>query len=448
NDPEAAMASITLTALPEAAAMEECSLRVHYAYQGQVIGRAFRDIRVLPARQPVALPSHAAVPGVAAETPATATSAGRISTALVEAPVDITLVIDEARPGSEMFWCYVLTPFDHLNQARTPRQRRLGDGRSAADFADLLMRTVEQQQKTAGVAESLTGLGDLIAGLLGDEIWQTVAAVARHVRDGLNREPTLLVFSTEYHIPWELARFQLDPDRPPFLGAQVAMGRRFEPDSGDPDGPPMASAIDVTEMAVVWSDYTGDRQNDLLQAREEAHMLERMGAASVPATGDGVARVLGGGTPMDLLHFACHGRVRRTLGTAELSLEGGGLTLDSLRIRAARPVFEAERPFVFLNACQVGQAVDVLSANLGVAATFLEVGSRACVAPLWSIDDGEARDAVALFYQQTLAEGVPVGVALRKVRNRFRQGEQYRPTYLSYVYYGHPNLVLRKLERQ
>ena len=53
-------------------------------------------------------------------------------------------------------------------------------------------------------------------------------------------------------------------------------------------------------------------------------------------------------------------------------------------------------PFVFLNACQVGSAGEMLGSYNGIAEAFLQAGATAVVAPLWNVDDTIAQKIALL----------------------------------------------------
>jgi hypothetical protein len=70
----------------------------------------------------------------------------------------------------------------------------------------------------------LEGIAGQIAGKLPVKFWDVLQGVAAKVKD---RPITLQLNSAEPYVPWELAwvKAVIDPERPSFLGAQVAMGR-------------------------------------------------------------------------------------------------------------------------------------------------------------------------------------------------------------------------------
>lgn len=441
SNPGAHVAEIYLRATPEAAALGRCSLRVHFAYRGQYCGVGWRNLTVLATEAGAGQP--------AADDWAKRSGGGM--TAGTESPVDITLVIDPAQGDStsDRFTCTVLSPYaEELGLPADSFPVRLQDGRNGPAFAAQLANQVQQRLGTPMVKSTLRGMGDLIAKHLPVQVWEAVRQVALHVRAQCGRDATLLIHSREYHIPWELASFSVDPQRPPFLGAQLVMGRWWHGEE-DRAPEPLPAAVPVSALNVIFSAYDNSPgKRRLPHATAEAEFLAKtFQAERVGARLEEVVPLLEGERPAQVLHFACHGATYPTNpGSAELILERPP-NLSPVDIRGYRDSFERDRPFVFLNACQVGQAVDLLTANMGFAGAFVESGSTACVAPLWNIVDETARSFVEEFYRRTLAEGAPVGAALRELRARFAEAGGSTapdPTWLAYVYYGHPGLVLKR----
>ncbi len=101
---------------------------------------------------------------------------------------------------------------------------------------------------------------------------------------------------------------------------------------------------------------------------------------------------------------------------------------------------------MFLNACEVGQAQEVLAKYGGLAGAFLNEGCRGFIAPLWSIDDNIAREIALEFYKRTLDENVEVSQVMREMRSKFDFNADIPiSTYLAYTFYGHPKLILSKV---
>jgi CHAT domain-containing protein len=114
----------------------------------------------------------------------------------------------------------------------------------------------------------------------------------------------------------------------------------------------------------------------------------------------------------------------------------------------------ADPPFVFLNACQVGSAKEVLGDYGGMAWSFLAAGAAGVVAPLWNVNDHVASWVAKRFYEDVYGiEPIPIAEALRRVRAHYTRdavidGEPglerwvIHPTLIAYQLFGHPGLQL------
>ena len=259
---------------------------------------------------------------------------------------------------------------------------------------------------------------------------------------------TLLLASSEHHIPWELAHLEepFDPERPAFLGAQVVMGRWLLSKRTNPPWP--IQQLEVKEMAVFVGDYAAETgQRPLPHALNEGAALEKKYQARRWSVNlDHVKRLLDGklGVPgkpggVQAIHFACHGEAEPTV----IYLQEG---------EALRPViFESldwtrkDRPFLFLNACQVGHNGDLLGECGGFAGSSLRAGFSGFVAPFWSVKDDVAEALALKFYERMLgAVDQPpptVGEVLRELRALYRpEDELPQATYMAYLFWGHPLL--------
>jgi CHAT domain-containing protein len=156
----------------------------------------------------------------------------------------------------------------------------------------------------------------------------------------------------------------------------------------------------------------------------------------------------------DVLHFALHGQFDLK------GLQEGLVLIDRQADEStpAKPTFLRSddiasctfrrSPFVFLNACQVGAAKEMLGDYAGMVDAFLFAGASAVVAPLWSIDDGDARALAVNFYKEAWKGESPAEL-LRRQRDCFTEraakesgGKCASSTLLAYQFFGHPKYVL------
>ncbi|HEV7590003.1 MAG TPA: CHAT domain-containing protein, partial [Longimicrobium sp.] len=285
-------------------------------------------------------------------------------------------------------------------------------------------------------------------------VWDALRAVCDRVRSAdPGRLPTVLLLSAEPHVPWELAYLDppLDPARPPFLGAQVAVSRWILAPHGIPLPPP--GAVAVRRMAVVAGNYaSGSELRPLpLAIAEAAELVREYGATALEATPSDMRRLLDGAVPgaagpagVQAIHFACHGAVDGDDPKyAGIYLDDES-TLSPVVFRSAR-VAKSDTPFLFLNACQVGNAGELLGEYAGFAGEALRGGFSGFLAPLWSVSDDTARDFALEFYRKAFA-ATPVADILCELRGRYRMNGTGIPrsTYLAYVFYGNPNLLLTR----
>jgi hypothetical protein len=102
-------------------------------------------------------------------------------------------------------------------------------------------------------------------------------------------------------------------------------------------------------------------------------------------------------------------------------------------------------PFIFFNACDVGQAHHVANFVDGWAPAVLESGASGYIGGLWPLADRGAADFGTQFYQQFVEElkevnSVTMADVLRHIREQFYENGD--PTFLAYVYYGDPDFRL------
>ena len=111
---------------------------------------------------------------------------------------------------------------------------------------------------------------------------------------------------------------------------------------------------------------------------------------------------------------------------------------------AASQLFQAflRRPLVFLS-CYDGSQVGVLPAHEMelLAGNLLTAGAGAVVVMRWPINMQRAREFAALFYQE-LADGTPLGEAMRRARSTMAQRRPDEISWISYVLYGDPTISL------
>ena len=327
----------------------------------------------------------------------------------------------------------------------------LGD--DAATFAKLFIDDVRSWSGDPIVDNLLQGNGDTIAKKLPPAFWAMLRAVADRVP---GRPLTLQLNSAEQNVPWELALVDppLDATRPPYLGAQVVMGRWLV---GDTVAAPPKSAVTVRAMAVFAGMYSASSGlRALPKALEEAQALSAS-YATLPALAfectspnlkslleasltSGLQHVGG----VEAVHFAGHGEADPTHPGSSALYLSAGKPLQSMFFQRS-VLGRAHAPFIFLNACMVGSAGEMLGDCAGFPGRCIAGGFSGVVAPLWSVNDDVAKAFALEFYQRTLVAGggQPVAAVLRDLR-AYYDAQQPTPTYLAYVFYGNPHLTLTR----
>src|SRR5258706_1219479 len=92
----------------------------------------------------------------------------------------------------------------------------------------------------------------------------------------------------------------------------------------------------------------------------------------------------------------------------------------------------------------------VLATGGGSRDTCMKGGLGAFMGALWEVDDQLAHDIALDFWKRALpadgSVGEPVGEILRDMRAKYAVKRNNVPvsTYLAYVYYGHPQLRMRR----
>jgi hypothetical protein len=428
---------VTLRALPTGKPIRARELKALYVIEGQAMGEAIRPVAVVdsPARL-------AAVEPTAPKGPAT------LSTPRGDTPPDITIRIEHRDDEVEgtFLWQMLVRPGLDVHVSSNPTGVALGD--NAPAFLLGLIRAVGGATSPVKLRLELKGIGNTIRDKVPSEFWTLFTEVAAAVAPAV---PSVQILSAEPHIPWELAAFPAgtpppDVDAPAFLGAQADIGRWVlgEP---PPRVPPPAT-LEVRTMAVVWGVYPAAIK--LEEAEAEADSLQQdFGAVLIDASEDPVLELLTRSPSYDAIHFAVHAQygdpeavTPAPAPAAPEILLADGSRLGENTVKGCEPF--SGTPLVFLNACQIGNGTEVLGDYAGVAAAFLYAGAAGVVAPLWSVDDGIAREIGLRFYQRVFAGATPAA-AIRQERASFlKSGDTASATFVAYQFYGHPALKVSR----
>jgi hypothetical protein len=452
-NPYAARCTVKLTALRLPQDEDDpcvSFLTVHYSYKGVPCGVATRRIAIQrrTGTRPAAVPAEAA----------TVTSPVTVDAAAVAQRPDIVMRIvprDDTDSGR-----YLLT-FDPTPGLTLPAEPiPLALGKDPASFARGFINEVTGNEGQPSLDAALRGQGVHVADKIPAVAWQALRDAWTSMHDATGRVPTLLLMSAEAHVPWELARFPEpvpDKTRPPFLAAQFAMARWIL----SPNVAPSPSATHgVDRIAVVIGEYGKfGRLQNLKFAEDEKKFLETtyqddtvaLTASNLELTQLMAAQIpspAGGAHSAEIVHFACHGDVTGTNPPAAVLYLSDGKTFSSTLFLDS-DLGRASKPFLFLNACKVGTAITQLGDYAGFAGDCLRAGFSGVLAPLWSVEDGIAHGIAEEFYNATLpatGSAKPVAEVLTGIRARYAADPvtARHSTYLAYVFYGHPNLLMSR----
>jgi hypothetical protein len=337
------------------------------------------------------------------------------------------------------------------------------DSTEAAHFAGNARRVLHHSDTAEATFDWLHG----IAREIGRSIPEGITRVIRNVAElpGRTEPAAVLLLTEEVHVPWELAALSPPPATPfggdsPFLGAHVAIGRWLLTERKPRLTPPRR--VHVRSQAVFTAKYEGvARWPALPAAEQEAAELDRKYPPSniVKPLYSNVMKCLHGDPPADVLHFALHGQFDPDGVDEGLVLlmpkPGGEFAPQYLQPQHVDSVDFGHRPFVFLNACQVGATKEVLGDYAGMAAAFLHAGAAGVIAPLWNVDDHIASALAHEFYRAAYSASAPsVADVLRRARARYTRAAAIAgateadghptigPTLIAYQFFGHPRLRL------
>lgn len=418
--------TVELVAEPGSAGVGARAIQAMFSVDGQTIGFAVRAVAVV---------AHESQLSPAAAHPVPESLTISVPSEM-EAP-DLTIRIVTGKAGAEgrLLWTFetavdlgVAVPFE-------PLVTDIGD--RPEGFTRTLVRGVDTREETTGASSFLRGVGLTVADQMPPEAQRLLTSVAQRVT---GRPPRVFLLSEEPHVPWELAVLDhpIDPAAPPFLAAQCDLGRWVLGQRRPPLPPP--TAVPARSMAVVTGNY-GSRFPRLFEAEQEAEQLRQLyAAAPVGAVATEILGCLGGSPDAEVLHFAVHGTYDEG-GEDEGLILSDGTRLQPLDVKGAYPV--KGTPFVFLNACQVGNGNELLGDYAGLAQSFLYAGAAGVVAPLWSVSDTVARELALTFYERAFEEGATAAGVLRRARARYGDAGG-DATWLAYQFFGHPAMALRR----
>jgi hypothetical protein len=250
---------------------------------------------------------------------------------------------------------------------------------------------------------------------------------------------TIFIVSSEPHVPWELMIPTRDDEERKALGVEFSVGRWVHAQLISPE-----QAIGLDDSYVIAPKYTGDEA--LAFSEDEAtYVVGRFRGQEIsPAlikTIDDTLR----GRGATLLHFICHGFNRSGGQALKLDVNEELEAQDVLRefqlegMQGAVHAIRESKPFVFINACEVGHPMPALVGTGGFAEVFTRLGARGVIAPIWSVEDSVASVVARRFYEEILPPAPkPFGTAMQEIRRLAYEGTDPKDSYAAYCFYGDP----------
>jgi hypothetical protein len=368
--------------------------------------------------------------------------------AVVAVPVsrkqpDLTVTVRDPQDDLRQLHCTVQTP--HLRDYAKgrdedwPLPKETGEYvlDRMGDFIDT--ETYDAEHRRAALLAAGVEFFNTSPSVFRNAFWRLVEA---------KRLRTILIMSEDPNIPWELMvpTREGDPELYKPLGVEFAVGRWV---AGDNVAPP---------QAIVLRDcYVVAPETDLPSAPGERNFVLSIlnGKAIDPATIEALDRELGR-AGVSLIHVVTHAdsagdapggddmadedphRVPNQI----LLLEDDKLLASYMLLGYAgiREGMVSRRPFVFLNACEIGRTIPSLVGVGGFADVLIELSASAVVAPVWAVEDDIAFNVAKSFYETARkSPRTPAAKILARLRGRaYRRGHDFDDSYAAYCFYGDP----------
>ena len=256
---------------------------------------------------------------------------------------------------------------------------------------------------------------------------------------------SILVLSTETHVPWELLHVcdpatGMLPNEQCFL-AQKGLVRWLH---NNPVQPELLPVRDGKTRHIV-PDYPTPQWQLPATRQERDFMSAQFGSTAVGDAASDLYALLRGAPDFDLLHYAGHGEAQAgDINDAAILMLGKGIvpfTPDRAKAVVVRALpldpGQHPRPFVFLNACQVGRQGQMVGTIGGFAQAFLARGAGVFVAPLWAVGDQPAFQFGEALYRGFFHDGLTLAEAATAARKAAAAADD--ATWLAYSVYGHHN---------
>jgi hypothetical protein len=416
----------------EASAHDQAGLTAVFTYNGRIAGKVVRLVEIASEEERATV-----VNSDKRQPPNGAPVEPHISFDVNANPADLIVeIVSKPINNGREFTCTVRTALLELDEADKTQDWNLPEVTKTivtnvmAEFASAEMG---KQQRLA----ELRGAGIDLFRASPDNFqkifWKLIDA---------NRIPrTISIVSEEPYFPWELMipnrRINGHPRKRAPLGVEFTMAR-WTPETAVS----ASQKINMTDCYVIAPNYQDRRALKHAQA-ESQFLLQKYpapkGQAIKPADFTNIDNTFRTGSKT-IVHFACHGSLNES-GEQVIFLESEPPLSPQavLGMETLESAFLEKKPFVFINACEVGRLVPSLSGVGGFAQTFIDLGASAVIAPLWSVKDDLAHEVARTFYNEISRDSSkPFAEILREIRERAYDPQIAEDTYAAYCFYGDP----------
>lgn len=269
----------------------------------------------------------------------------------------------------------------------------------------------------------------------GEELWRRAPpefqAAYWALSDYRKRPLTIQFVSDDPHLPWEL----MSPYRDGEVHGPIALRHAVARWIGSWAGY-MRNRLPKGSLVAIAPHYkSASAQLSLAEAAAQ-QLVDKLGAQRVDGTRERLLQLLEQppGEPVAMVYFTGHGAFAADAAGASLIKLEEGANLSAREV-ARQKVQLGERygTVVFLNACEVGATASVLGNVGGWADAFLSRKFGAFIAPLWAIDEEDAKQVTEELMSAIVAQRQPLGAALRDLRAKYGA---VSPTFYSYLLYG------------
>lgn len=377
-----------------------------------------------------------------------------LSPSFTEPDSDIDLYLTVLTRGGNRIWW--IGPTDTNSQGLNIVGAAVGESDAVLNaLQDVFTNRLSEKTRR----NRLLGLWRILQDAVPAEVWAAVDEATNRVVDKI-RKPSVVLVTDDPQVPWEAATVSSSSDRlafpesaenagPAHLGGEAVIGRL--PNAEGSQRPPADRAVEV--VWILAPDYSktvlGGGLTNVEEGNEVAARFANQEVVDLPHNLDGLVDYLvplnegEGGTPPDVLHIASHGTtLTDELGPPGLplmaneSLPGFKVPVINLAPTDVNHLDLGQRTFVFLNLCHGAAATSVLGQAVGLADAFASAGARAVVAPLWQVDDSQARAFAKALYEH--AGHMSVAEAVSELRRQVPANDLWA-SWLAYRCFGHPH---------